>query len=134
MTFRQYKCQVAVDTKVTNKEGIVAKKLHENVAAFDVQCSFSICDCFFLGSLCPVQMKSNVYKSARRTEQGVCRVQHRAVAYMWQQWHNESETKIDQMKQPGLVNSALIFNTTYNWYSIYRKFNHPADGLETQGC
>jgi hypothetical protein len=39
------------------------------------------------------------------------------------------------MKQPGLVNSALIFNTTYNWYSIYRKFNHPvprlAEGLET---
>lgn len=30
------------------------------------------------------------------------------------------------MKQPGLVNSALIFNTTYNWYSLHRKFNHAA--------
>jgi hypothetical protein len=45
---------------------------------------------------------------------------------MWQHWYKESETKIDQMKQPGLVNSALIFNTTHNWYSLYRKFNHAA--------
>ena len=33
------------------------------------------------------------------------------------------------MKQPGLVNSALIFNTTYNWYSISRKYNHHSTRL-----
>jgi len=57
-------------------------------------------------------------------------VQSTAVSrYIWQQWHKESKTQIDQMKQPGLVNSALIFNTTYNWYSISRKYNHHSPRL-----